>query len=37
MQWLRKGANKLSASKRKLYLLQAHVILTVAKDKSGLY
>ena len=37
MQWLRKGANKLNASKRKLYLLQAHVILTVAKDKSGLY
>lgn len=37
MQWLRKGATKFSAKKRKLYLLQAHVILTVAKDKSGLY
>lgn len=37
MRWLRHGANKLSASKRKLYLLQAHVILSVAKDKGGKY
>jgi len=37
MRWLRNGANKLSASKRKLYLLQAHVILSVAKDKGGKY
>jgi hypothetical protein len=37
MQWLRKGATKFSASKRKQYLLQAHVILTVAKDKDGKY
>ena len=37
MQWLRSGATKLSASKRKLYLLQAHVILSVAKDKGGKY
>ena len=37
MRWLRNGATKLSASKRKLYLLQAHVILSVAKDKGGKY
>jgi len=30
-------ATKFSASKRKQYLLQAHVILTVAKDKDGKY
>jgi hypothetical protein len=37
MRWLRNGATKLNANKRKLYLLQAHVILTVAKDKDGMY
>ena len=37
MQWLRSGATKFSASKCKLYLLQAHVILSVAKDKAGKY
>jgi hypothetical protein len=37
MRWLRNGATKFSAGKRKLYLLQAHVILTVAKDKDGMY
>lgn len=37
MQWLRKGATKINANKRKLYLLQAQVILSVAKDKGGKY
>jgi hypothetical protein len=37
MQWLRKGATMLSTSKRKQFLLQAHVILSVAKDKGGKY
>ena len=37
MQWLRSGANMLTTSKRKQFLLQAHVILTVAKDKIGFY
>ena len=37
MQWLRKGATMLNTSKRKQFLLQAHVILTVAKDKNGFY
>ena len=37
MRWLRNGATKLNANKRKLYLLQAHVILTVTKDKDGMY
>lgn len=37
IRWLRNGATKLSASKRKLYLLQAHVILSVAKYKGGKY
>ena len=36
-QWRRKGATMLNASKRKQFLLQAHVILSVAKDKSGKY
>ena len=37
MQWLRSGATKFNASKRKQFLLQAHVILSVAKDKGGKY
>lgn len=37
MQWLRKDATKINANKRKLYLLQAQVILSVAKDKGGKY
>jgi len=36
-QWLRSGATMLNASKRKQFLLQAHVILSVAKDKGGKY
>ena len=37
MQWLRSGATMLNTSKRKQFLLQAHVILSVAKDKGGKY
>lgn len=37
MLWLRNGATKINANKRKLYLLQAQVILSVAKDKGGKY
>lgn len=35
--WLRKGSTKINANKRKLYLLQAQVILSAAKDKGGKY
>ena len=37
MQWLRSGATMLNTSKRKQFLLQAHVILSVAKHKGGKY
>ena len=37
MQWLQSGATKINSNKRNLYLLQAHVILSVAKDKQGKY
>jgi len=37
IQWLRDDAKLISASKRKHYLFQAHIILSVAKDKGGKY
>lgn len=37
MQWLRNGFTKISKKKRNHYLFQAHIILSVAKDKGGKY
>lgn len=37
IKWLREDAKLISASKRKHYLFQAHIILSVAKDKGGKY
>lgn len=37
IKWLRHDAKLISASKRKHYLFQAQIILSVAKDKGGKY
>jgi hypothetical protein len=37
IKWLREDSTLISASKRKHYLFQAHIILSVAKDKGGKY
>jgi hypothetical protein len=37
IKWLRDNAKLISASKRKHYLFQAQIILSVAKDKGGKY
>jgi len=37
IKWLREDSKLISASKRKHYLFQAHIILSVAKDKDGKY
>lgn len=37
IKWLRDDAKLINANKRKHYLFQAHIILSVAKDKGGKY